>query len=144
MKQTLQTFFLNFAAVDFNEYSNVYPSFLEEAISNKIRVHIWVQVYFQGGTWYLATTSSGESRLDSQLSKYEDWISIDGITGIHADYIRFPSNADNYTGSREAIGEAGEAIKNVVKDENEDYVFTGALMPEKDGATIAYAQTRKS
>lgn len=131
---------LGFTAVTNSNYASTLATFLENCETNQIGVNLWTQALFMSGTWYNPTTTSGQNRISTYLEEIGNWIEIEGINGIHADYIRFPGNAYQFTGGTQAITDLMEDIYGVVKAENSNNQVSPALMPEKNVNAYYYGQ----
>ena len=113
--------FLNFYAFEAHGESKVL-SWIKNANSNKINVHIWVQCFYNG-KWQNPKTTD----LTSKLKEIKKYAGLNGVKGIHLDYLRYPGNAYKTTGGADAIT---NFVKKV-RSQNPKTFLSCAVMPEQ-------------
>lgn len=113
--------FLNFYAFESHGESKVL-SWIKNANSNKINVHIWVQCFYNG-KWQNPKTTD----LTSKLKEIKKYAGLNGVKGVHLDYLRYPGNAYKTTGGADAIT---NFVKKV-RSQNPKTFLSCAVMPEQ-------------
>lgn len=117
--------FLNFYAFKTHGESKVI-SWIKKANNNGIGVHIWMQCFYDGD-WI-----NPVSNPDVVIQKVEEarkYSKINGVKGVHLDYLRYPGNAYKTTGSADVITNFVKKVRNVV---GKDFFLSCATMPESD------------
>lgn len=113
--------FLNFYAFEAHGESKVL-SWIKNANANKINVHIWVQCFYNG-KWQNPKTTN----LTSKLKEIKKYAGLNGVKGVHLDYLRYPGNAYKTTGGADAIT---NFVKKV-RSQNPNTFLSCAVMPEQ-------------
>ena len=113
--------FLNFYAFEAHGESKVL-SWIKNANSNKINVHIWVQCFYNG-KWQNPKTTD----LTPKLKEIKKYAGLNGVKGVHLDYLRYPGNAYKTTGGADAIT---NFVKKV-RSQNPKTFLSCAVMPEQ-------------
>lgn len=114
--------FLNFYAFTAHGESKVL-SWIKNANNKKINIHIWMQCFYDG-EWH----NPANTDLTSKLKEIKKYANLEGVTGVHLDYLRYPGTAYKTSGS-------AEAITNFVKkarSENPKTFLSCAVMPEQN------------
>lgn len=141
-KNGINQIFLNFYAVELHGKTEV-SNFAKEAKSYGINVHIWMQVFYQNGGWVSPVNSDGSykySLFNSLVSEAKSYAKIDGIAGIHFDYLRFPGTAYKYTNGVNAINYFTKKVCNQLHSLNPDLIVSAAVMPEPSAMKYYYGQ----
>ena len=98
--------FLNYYA--FNVYGKAkVVNWIKKAKAQNINVHVWVQCFYDG-EWHNPKTMN----LTSKLKEIKDYAAIEGVKGIHLDYLRYPGNAYKTSGGAEAITAFVKKVRN--------------------------------
>ncbi|RLB75521.1 MAG: hypothetical protein DRH24_19475, partial [Deltaproteobacteria bacterium] len=120
------------------------------AHQNGIKVHAWAMVLND-----MDASSSGQysgvggSWIDARDENYRSYFINDIITplcafdidGIHLDCIRYPGNADNYSGSQDAITEYCRLTRETMDNNGKTSAsLNAAIMPEGDATAVIYGQ----
>ena len=128
---------LNYYALErYNE--SFVKSFILDAGEYGIKTHIWAQIFYEG-SWVRPIDRAGNVNyafFDNKTAELEYYAGIEGVAGIHYDYIRF-SGSERYDntawqnpGGKEAITyfikQSSEAIRKI----NPNIIISAALMPE--------------
>ena len=121
-KNGVTDLFLNFYAFKAHGETKV-KSWIKKAKAQKINVHIWVQCFYDG-EWHNPKTTNLNNKL-KEIKKYAD---IDGVYGVHLDYLRYPGNAYKTSGGADAIT---NFVKKV-RSQNLKVFLSCAVMPETD------------
>lgn len=115
--------FLNFYAFTAHGESKVL-SWIKNANTNKINVHIWIQCFYDG-EWHNPKTTN----LTAKLKEIKKYANLDGVKGVHLDYLRYPGNAYKTEGGADAITN----FTKKVRTQNPDTFLSCAIMPEDNG-----------
>ena len=129
-KNGVTDLFLNFYAFKAHGETKV-KSWIKKAKAQKINVHIWVQCFYDG-EWHNPKTTNLNDKL-KEIKKYAD---IDGVYGVHLDYLRYPGNAYKTSGGADAIT---NFVKKV-RSQNPKIFLSCAVMPENDDCKYYYGQ----
>ena len=124
--------FLNFYAFTAHGESNVL-SWIQQANAYGIKVHIWMQVFYNGG-WLSPLNSDGSMNTDlfnTKIAEAKYYASLTGVAGVHLDYLRYPGTAYKHTGGTEAINEFVRLVTSAIDEVNPDCIVSAAVMPEK-------------
>ena len=133
--------FLNYAAISKHGQSTV-ESWISSANKLGMNVHIWMQTFYQGGTWTnpVKNGSPNTAFFEKKITEAKTYAKIKGVAGIHFDYLRYPGTAYKTTGGTAAISQfvkqATEAIHNI----NPNLIVSCALMPETTSNAQYYGQ----
>ncbi|MGL4669560.1 MAG: putative glycoside hydrolase [Methanobacteriaceae archaeon] len=143
----IDNIFLHSFAVDKYGQKNV-EEWIAKANSKGIKVHIWVQCFYDNGSWVNPIDTNKKdfnyAFFDSKIIEIEKYAAIPGITGIHLDYIRYPGNAYKYDYSDNlSSSKAVSKFVSMVRDKidsgelrSKNLVLSAAVMPEK--ASVKY------
>lgn len=133
--------FLNYYAIELYGKSAV-ADFATEAKSLGIKVHIWMQT-FNDGSWISPVNKGGTykySLFNSIIKKAKEYAAIDGVAGIHFDYLRFPGTAYKYTNGVAAINYFTKTACTELHKMNPDLIVSAAIMPEPSSDKYYYGQ----
>lgn len=130
-KNGVTDIFLNYYAFEIYAKSKV-VAWIKKAKAQKINVHIWVQCFYNDGKWQNPKTTN----LTSKLKEIKGYANIEGVYGIHLDYLRYPGNAYKTSGGADAI----TAFVKKVKSQNPKTFITCAVMPENEDDKKYYGQ----
>ena len=122
-KNGVTDIFLNYYAVTLYGQTKV-VDWIKKAKAQKINVHIWVQCFYNEGSWQNPKTTN----LTSKLKEIKGYAAIEGVKGVHLDYLRYPGNAYKTSGGAEAI----TAFVKKVRSQNPKTFLSCAVMPETD------------
>lgn len=130
--------FLNYwAFTRYNETDVV--SWIADANEQDIKVHIWAQIFYEGN--WIRPIKNGVinyTHFEKKINELTYYASLEGVGGIHYDYLRFSGSAyynntaEQNPGGMEAItlfvNQSTAAIRNV----NPNITISAAIMPEPD------------
>lgn len=129
-KNGVTDIFLNYYAISLYGQAKV-KDWIKKAKAQKINVHIWVQCFYNG-KWINPKTAN----LSSKLKEIKGYAAIEGVKGIHLDYLRYPGNAYKTSGGAEAIT---NFVKKV-RSQNPNVFLSCAVMPENEDDKKYYGQ----
>jgi len=124
----IKNIFISYVAVSSSDFT----TWLNKVNNLGFNVHIWMQVFYDSG-WINPILSDGSinSTLFSKLVKQaKSYASIDGIAGIHLDYIRFPGTAYKYTNGQKAVTQIVQKLSTAIKSVNSDLIVSCTMMGE--------------
>ena len=133
--------FLNFAAFGLYGQSEV-VSWIKTANSYGINVHIWMQAFYESGSWVnpVSGGSVNQAYFNQKISEAKTYVALEGVAGIHLDYLRYPGTAYKTSGSAEAINEFTRQLTTAVKEVNSNIIVSAAVMPETSNNIYYYGQ----
>ena len=133
--------FLNYAAISKHGQSAV-ESWISSANKLGMRVHIWMQAFYQGGSWTnpVKNGSPNTAFFAKKISEAETYAKIKGVSGIHFDYLRYPGTAYKTTGGTAAISEFVKQACDAIHKINSNLIVSCALMPETTSNAYYYGQ----
>ncbi len=111
--------------------SNV-ASWIRQASSYGINVHIWMQVAYDG-SWNAISNKDGSYNyglINSKVNEAKYYASIPGVAGVHFDYLRFGGTAYKFPKAAESINYFVKTAVSAVKSVNPNCLVSAALMPE--------------
>ena len=114
--------FLNYYAFTTHGENKVLK-FIEEANTKNIKIHIWMQCFYDG-EWHNPKTTD----LTNQINEAKKYAKLKGVFGVHLDYLRYPGNAYKTSGGADAIT---KFVKDV-REQISDIFLSCAIMPEND------------
>ena len=115
-------------------------SFIREAKSRGILVHVWFQCFFSKGKWVSPIDDSTkwirQDYYDSVIERARKYVGY-GVKAFHLDYIRYGGTAHKHMVSDTctptwSITEFCRQMSSAVKAIDPDIVLSAALMPEID------------
>ena len=133
--------FLNFKSIELWGQSDV-EKFIGKAHDKGIKVHLWMQVFYQGGKWY-NPVKKGKIDYDlikSKVNLAKKYAKIKGIDGVHFDYLRYPGTAYKYSNGVKAINYFTKTASNAVHKINSKIIVSAAVMPEPSSMKYYYGQ----
>ena len=133
--------FLNYYAFTAHGQSAV-ESWIASANKLGIRVHIWMQTFYDGGSWVnpVKNGATNTAFFNQKIAEAEKYAKVKGVSGIHFDYLRYPGTAYKTSGGTEAINEFVKQVTTAVKKINPDLIVSCALMPETTSNKYYYGQ----
>ena len=126
--------FLNFYAIKTHGEHEVI-SWIAKANNLKIRIHIWMQVFYNGH-WINPVNSN----LNSIVNEAKNYARMSGVSGVHFDYIRYPGTAYKTRGGTQKINEFLKLVVAAVHQINPKCILSAALMPETTSSEYYYGQ----
>lgn len=133
--------FLNFKAIELWGQKGV-EKFVADANSKGIKVHIWMQVFYQGGKWQnpVKNKTINYKLINSKINLAKKYAKIKGIAGVHFDYLRYPGTAYKYANGVKAINYFTKHASNAVHKINSKLIVSAAVMPEPSSMKYYYGQ----
>ena len=132
--------FLNAKAIESYGKKTV-EKFIKQAKSHKIKVHIWMQVFYYGK--WLNPVKNGKINYDlisSKIKLAKNYAKLKNVGGIHFDYLRYPGTAYKYKNSVKAINYfTKNAVKSIHKI-SKKIIVSAAVMPEPSSMKKYYGQ----
>ncbi len=107
-------------------------SWAHQANSYGIKVHLWMQVAYDG-SWHGIANKDGTYNYDlinSRVNEARYYASISGISGVHFDYLRFGGTAYKFPTAAESINYFVSTAVSAIKSVNPNCLVSAALMPE--------------
>ena len=118
-------------------------SWIADAKAHKIKVHLWMQVFYSQATGWVYPIKNGKidyKLINSKVSEAKKYAKVKGVAGVHFDYIRFPGNAFQYKNSIKAINLVTKKAAKAVHKVNKKLIVSAAVMPEPSAMKKYYAQ----
>ena len=143
--KTLKTYgfkhiFLNYYAIDLYGKNEV-ESWIKSANTYGIKVHIWMQVFYNGN--WLNPVKNGNidyNLINSRVNMAKTYAKIKGVSGIHFDYLRYPGTAYKYTNSVNAVNAFVKQATTAIHAINKNLIVSAAVMPEPSSMKYYYGQ----
>lgn len=133
--------FLNAKSIE--RYGKSYvEDFIAEAASHKIKVHLWMQVFYNSGKWQNPVKNGkiDYGMIDSKVKLAKSYARVKGVAGVHFDYLRYPGNAYKYSNAVGAINHFTKKASNAIHAINSKLIVSAAVMPEPSAMKTYYAQ----
>lgn len=134
---------LNFSAFETENKMKTTSKFLHLAAEADMMVHVWMQAFYQNGTW-ISPVIDAENRYDQDLfdrivGEAQMYVQKYGAQGIHLDYIRFGGTAYKHNPSTEitgvgAVTECCRQVREGIDAVGENIVLSAAMMAENQAA----------
>ena len=139
-------YILNFYA--FHRYNeSVVKSLAATAKENGINLHIWAQIFNDGDGWIRPIDRAGNVNyeyFDKKTAELEYYAGVEGVAGIHYDYLRF-AGSEKYNntawqnpGGMEAITYFVKQSTEAIRKVNPNLTISAAIMPEMDSLARIY------
>ena len=132
---------LNFKALELWGQSDV-EKFIKKAHNHNIKVHIWMQVFYENGKW-INPVKKGEidyNLINSKIDLAKKYAKVKGVDGVHFDYVRYPGTAYKYEKGVDAINYFTKEASNEVHKINPKLIVSAAVMPEPSSMKYYYGQ----
>ena len=132
---------LNFYAFTAHGESAVL-SWISKANSYGINVHIWMQVFYSGGSWVnpVSGGSPNQAFFNEVIEEAKYYAGLPGVAGVHFDYLRYPGTAYKTSGGTAAITEFVKQATTACREVNPNIIMSAAVMPETTGDIYYYGQ----
>ena len=118
-------------------------NFIKKAKGYKIKVHIWMQVFYSAKTGWLNPIKNGKINYDlinSKVKLAKSYAKLKGVGGVHFDYVRYPGNAYKYPNAIKAINYFTKKASDTVHKVGKKLVVSAAVMPEPSSMKKYYGQ----
>ncbi|WP_298523474.1 pseudomurein-binding repeat-containing protein [uncultured Methanobrevibacter sp.] len=132
--------FLNYYAFTAHGQSAV-ESWIATANSYGIRVHIWMQTFYDG-SWInpVKNGSPNTAYFNQVISEAKKYAGVKGVAGIHFDYMRYPGTAENTKGGTAAISQFAKQAAEALHALDSSLIVSCAVMPETTSNIKYYGQ----
>lgn len=140
-KGTKQIFLNSYAFEMYGKSSVV--SWIKQANKNGMKVHIWVQVFYNNGKWISPLKKDGslnKALMNNIVSKIVGYAKISRVSGVHLDYVRFGGTAQNYDNSVNAINYIVKKACLDVRKVRPNCIMSATVMPEPGMTEYYYGQ----
>lgn len=117
-------------------------AWLKQANDYGIKVHIWMQAFYDGG-WINPVNSDGSYKyglFNSIIDEAKHYAGLKGVNGIHFDYLRYPGTAYAYSTGTAAINYFVSQASSAIRAVNPNCILSAAVMPEPSSMTYYYGQ----
>ena len=119
-------------------------SFIKKAHRYGIKVHLWIQICYDENGWVSPVNKDLTLKYGFMNSKVREAVrfaKIDGVDGLHLDYVRFGGTAHNYKSSAiKAINYIVKWTSYQVHKVRPNCIVSAAVMPEPDMMHYYYGQ----
>ena len=135
-KYGITDIFLHSSAINNYGEKNV-SIWIKKANSKNIKVHIWVQCFYDN-TWVnpinTNTKEFNYGFFNKKISEIKKFADIDGVEGIHLDYIRYPGNAYKYSypNGVTASNAITQFVAMVSENLDDNITLSVTVMPERE------------
>ena len=118
-------------------------SWIKKAHKYGLKVHLWIQVCYNGGKWVRPVNKDGSikySFLNKKIAEAKKYSKIKGVDGIHFDYVRFGGTAHLYKTSTKAINYFVKKASVSIHKSKPNCIVSAAVMPEPEMMIYWYGQ----
>ena len=132
--------FLNYYAITKHGQSAV-ESWIASANKVGIRVHIWMQAFYDG-SWInpVSSGSPNTAYFTKKINEAKTYAKIKGVAGIHFDYLRYPGTAYKTSGGTAAITQFVKQATSALHAVDSNLIVSCAIMPETSNNIYYYGQ----
>ena len=133
--------FLNAKSIE--RFGKTYvESWIKDAKSHGIKVHLWMQVFYKSNKWSnpIKNGKINTKLINERVKEAKKLAKVKGVGGIHFDYVRYPGNAYNYNGAVKAVNTFIKKATKAVHKVNKKLITSAAVMPEPSSMKKYYAQ----
>ena len=116
---------------------------IKKAHKYDMKVHIWMAVFYKNGKFVHASNKKGHfnyKHMNTIIKKAKHYASLNGVDGIHFDYVRFSGNAYKFKNSVEAVNYFVKTACIKIRNVKYDCIMSAAVMPEPSSMKHYYAQ----
>lgn len=116
-------------------------SWIQNARSYGINVHIWMQAFYSGG-WINPVSGGSVDRelFDDLIIEAKYYAGLSGVAGVHFDYLRYPGTAYKTSGGTAAITQFVKEVTEACREVNPNIILSAAVMPETTNDIYYYGQ----
>lgn len=119
-------------------------SWIANATNVGIRVHFWLTVFKDTitNTWTSAIENGqiNTGFYTQRIDEIKELSKINGISGIHLDYLRFKSKAYKISGSTEAINEFAKQATSAIRNINKELIISCAVSSRMGNGAYHFGQ----
>ncbi|WP_296882656.1 pseudomurein-binding repeat-containing protein [uncultured Methanobrevibacter sp.] len=132
--------FLNSYAISLYGKSAV-ESWIASANSLGMRVHIWMQTFYDGG-WInpVKSGSANTAYFNTVINEAKTYAALKGVAGVHFDYLRYPGTAYKTSGGTAAISQFAKLAADAIHKVNSNLIVSCSVMPETTSNIYYYGQ----
>lgn len=127
--------FLDYRAMNTHNKTQI-ETWIKDAKSEGISVHIWTQIFDDDEKWYNPTN---QTFVDAKIKELKDYASLKDLAGIHMNYVRYEdvdaSENDKYT---QAVSDFVVNATGELKGENPNLILSSDVMPDYDELNDKY------
>lgn len=114
--------FLNYYAITTHGESRV-VDWINQANNFGLRVHMWMQCFYDG-EWH----NPKDMDLSGKIAEAKKYAGMNGVYGVHLDYLRYPGNAYKTDGATEAVNQFAMKVREAIGNK----FLSCAIMPESE------------
>lgn len=114
--------FLNYYAITAHGESRV-VDWINQANNFGLRVHMWMQCFYDG-EWH----NPKDMDLSGKIAEAKKYAGMNGVYGVHLDYLRYPGNAYKTDGATEAVNQFAMKVREAIGNK----FLSCAIMPESE------------
>lgn len=136
-KNGIKNIFIHETAV----YNYGFKSWLNKANKKGLKVHIWMQCFYNGKTWPKISSESGviNTTLQKKLvKKAKKYAGIKGVSGVNLDYIRFGATAPKYKNAEYTITVTVKKLTQAIKSKNKNCIVSSSVMADGVESNVYY------
>ncbi|WP_462315631.1 hypothetical protein [Methanobrevibacter sp.] len=118
-------------------------SFIRNAHRNGIKVHLWMQVAYDGGNWVSLVDDNGKLKygfMNRKVAEAKYYAKIDGVDGVHFDYMRYGGTAHKHPNAVKSVNYFVKKASIKIHKVRPNCIVSVALMPEPDMMHYYYGQ----
>jgi hypothetical protein len=118
-------------------------TWIKDAKSHGIKVHIWMQVFYNSKSGWISPVKKGKIKTDlikSKVKEAKKYAKIKGVAGVHFDYVRFPGNAYQHKNGMKAVNLFVKKASKAIHKINRKLIVSAAVMPEPSSMKKYYGQ----
>ena len=119
-------------------------SFIKKAHKYGMKVHLWIQICYDQNGWVSPVNKDLTLKygfMNSKIHEAVRFAKIDGVDGLHLDYVRFGGTAHNYKASaKKAINYIVKWTSYQVHKVRQNCIVSAAVMPEPSMMDYYYGQ----
>ena len=132
--------FLNYFAIEKHGRSAV-ENWIASVNRLGMRVHIWMQVFYEGSwTNPISGGSYNTGFFNAKIDEARSYASLNGVSGILLDYLRYPGTAYKTGGGTGAISYFTKLVTDEIHNVNSKLIVSASLMPETTSSEYYYGQ----
>ena len=117
-------------------------SFIRSAHSHGIKVHLWMQVAYDGD-WVSLVDDDGKLKygfMNRKISEAKYYAKIKGVDGVHFDYMRYGGTAHKHPNAVKSVNYFVKKASIKIHKIKPNCIVSVALMPEPDMMHYYYGQ----
>jgi hypothetical protein len=118
-------------------------SWIADANSHGIKVHLWMQICYGEGGWVSPVNDDGSFKwgwINDKISEAVEYAKMPGVAGVHLDYVRYGGTAHNHINAVESINYIVKKAATEIHKVRAHSIVSIAVMPEPDMMHYYYGQ----